>query len=270
MHAHFADSGLSTSYLDDPYPQIGLPQLPAAGSEAHFAILRDWLDECDQHHANCKLLKDSSMRLPTRLVDVGQEGDAGVRLYETKFDDELEYLALSHPWGPQTSTHFCTYPDSLNRHLKGIMIQDLPPTFQDAVMVTRSLKHRYLWIDSICIIQGSRGDFNQEAKHMQAIFRQAYCVLAASCAEGQQHGFIKPRYQRSCLKLQQDPSRPPIYACDFIDNFQQHALDSPLNKRGWVLQERALARRTIFFTDKQTYWECGAGVRCETRKKMNK
>ncbi|KAG6359198.1 hypothetical protein INS49_012718 [Diaporthe citri] len=34
--------------------------------------------------------------------------------------------------------------------------------------------------------------------------------------------------------------------------------------------ERALARRTIFFTEKQTYWECGTGVRCETAMNMNK
>lgn len=148
-------------------------------------------------------------------------------------------------------------------------MKDLPLTFQDAVTVTRNLNHRYLWIDSICIVQGPEGDFNEEAKHMEATFCQAYCVLAASCAEGQQYGFMKPRDQRRCLKIRQS-FRPSIYACDFIDNFQQHALDSHLNKRGWVLQERALARRTIFFTDKQTYWECGAGVRCETTMKMNK
>jgi len=43
-----------------------------------------------------------------------------------------------------------------------------------------------------------------------------------------------------------------------------------MNKRGWVLQERALACRTIYFTAQQTYWECGGGVRCETLTKMSK
>lgn len=183
----------------------------------------------------------------------------------------LEYLALSHPWGPDRSSHFCTYPDNLGHHLDGILLEDLPQTFQDAVETTRRLKQKYLWIDSICIVQGPNGDFNEQAKHMEGIFRQAYCVLAASCAKGQKDGFLKPRDQRTCLKIHQHLSdRPPIYACDFIDNFQQHALESHLSKRGWVLQERALARRTIFFTGKQTYWECGAGVRCETTMKMNK
>lgn len=240
-------------------------------SETHFTILRDWLKECDEKHENCRPLKSPSVGLPTRLIDVGEPGGSEVRLYETKGCDEFEYLALSHPWGPKWSFHFCTYPENLGHHLRGILLKDLPQTFQDAVKVTRGLKHRYLWIDSICIIQGPNGDFNEQAKHMEGIFRHAYCVLAASCARDQQDGFLKPRDERRCLKLHQNtPGRVPVYACEFIDNFQQQALDSQLNKRGWVLQERALARRTIFFTEKQTYWECGAGVRCETGMTLNK
>lgn len=270
----FEDPGLSMSDPTNSWPQIGLPRLSLVGSEAQSTILRDWLQECDENHEDCKLLRNPSVRLPTRLIDVGGTGGTGgtgVRLYETKLDDVLEYLALSHPWGPDHSLHFCTYPENLARHRQGIPLGDLPQTYQDAVEVTRSLNQRYLWIDSICIVQGPNGDFNEQAKHMEGIFRQAYCVLAASCAKGQQDGFMKPRDERACLKIQQHISgRPPIYACGFIDNFQQHALDSHLNKRGWVLQERALARRTIFFTKKQTYWECGAGVCCETTMNMNK
>lgn len=259
------------SDLTDTWPQIGLPRLPPVGSEAHFDIIRDWLEECDKHHGNCKPLSSPRARLPTRLVDVGITGEPSVRLYETKYDDELQYLALSHPWGTHRSSQFCTYPENLDRHLQGILLKDLPQTFQDAVEATRCLNQRFLWIDSICIVQGPEGDFNEQAKNMGGIFRHAYCVLAASCAEGQHDGFMKPRDERTCLKIHQHLlERPPIYACEFIDNFQKHALDSHLSKRGWVLQERALARRTIFFTEKQTYWECGAGVRCETAMKMNK
>lgn len=268
---HLEGSGIGSDFADS-WPQLGLPRLPTVGSEAHSTILREWLKDCDQHHEDCRPLEDAyhaSVHMPTRLIDVGEKGETVVRLYETKVQDSFEYLALSHPWGPQSSTHFCTYPGNLARHLQGIRLRDLPPTFRDAVTITRNLNHRWLWIDSICIIQGPDGDFNQEAKRMEGIFRQACCVLAASCAKGQFDGFMKPRDERDCLRIRQS-GHPPMYACEFIDNFQQHALESHLNKRGWVLQERALARRTIFFTDKQTYWECGAGVRCETGRKMNK
>jgi hypothetical protein len=55
-----------------------------------------------------------------------------------------------------------------------------------------------------------------------------------------------------------------------MNDFKTHVLEGRLNKRRWVLQERALAHRTIFFTDRQTYWECGEGVKCETLTKMDK
>lgn len=104
---------------------------------------------------------------------------------------------------------------------------------------------------------------------MEDVFSQAYCVLAASSATGQSDGFLKPRETRQYLTIKQD-SRPPVYVCDYMDDFNKHVQGSYLNQRGWVLQERALARRSIYFTSKQSYWECGGGVRCETMTKMHK
>jgi hypothetical protein len=136
------------------------------------------------------------------------------------------------------------------------------------VTTTRELGLRYLWIDSICIIQGPDGDFAQEATRMEDVFSSAYCVLAASSGKGQQDGFLNPRKENDFLTFERGGK--PLYVCRFIDDFNANVLEGPLSKRGWVLQERALAHRTIFFTDSQTYWECGEGVRCETLSKMEK
>ncbi|KAG6354470.1 hypothetical protein INS49_004487 [Diaporthe citri] len=227
--------------------RIGLPQLPMAGTAAHFDIMRHWLLECDQNHTDCRSFNAPEKTLPTRLIDVGSEDSAFVKLYETQRNDKYDYIALSHPWGPESARNFCTFRGTLEQHKEGIEFNHLPITFQDA---------------------GPDGDFNNEAKRMEDVFSQAYCVLAASSAKGQHDGFLKPREQRRYLTFREHPL-PPIYVCEFMDNFQQHVLDSHLNKRGWVLQERVLARRTIYFTEKQTYWECGDGVRCETMTKMH-
>jgi hypothetical protein len=56
--------------------------------------------------------------------------------------------------------------------------------------------------------------------------------------------------------------------CEMIDDFNGDVVQGAMNKRGWVLQERALARRTIYFTESQTYFECGNGIRCETLGKL--
>ncbi|ROW13657.1 hypothetical protein VPNG_04583 [Cytospora leucostoma] len=259
------DPGSSTKPWPPSPLQIGLPKLPQVGSNSHYEILRHWLDDCDHDHPQCKPTSEVPC-LPTRLVYVGTRASPALRLYETKPGDNMKYLALSHPWG--SPPHYCTITTNIEKHKKGIIYDNLPTTFQHAVAATRGLGVQYLWIDSLCIIQGPDGDFQNEAKRMEDVFSQADCVLAASSAAGQWDGFLTPREARNYLKIQQN-DRPPVYLCDYIDDFNKHVRGSYLNQRGWVFQERALARRTIYFTSKQTYWECGGGVRCETMTKMH-
>jgi hypothetical protein len=125
---------------------------------------------------------------------VGDSASATISLYETQKDDSMKNIALSHPWG--VPPHFCTFTSNIEEHKQSIDFAKLPNTFQNAVSVTRELGYQYLWIDSICIIQGPDGDFNKEAKRMEDVFSSAYCVLAASSANGQSDGFLKKRYER--------------------------------------------------------------------------
>lgn len=135
---------------------------------------------------------DEDTRFPTRLLDVGtSDTEKTIRLWETQPWDTGSYVALSHPWGDPP--HVCTYTSNLAAHQAGISIADLPATFQHVVATTRALGIRYLWIDSICIVQGPDGDFKAEAERMERVFRGAYCVVAASCATDQRSGFLKPR-----------------------------------------------------------------------------
>ncbi|KAK0648663.1 hypothetical protein B0T16DRAFT_456125 [Cercophora newfieldiana] len=256
--------------------QIGLPRITKTDSPSHFSTLRHWISQCDSHHTDCNPLPTRPVHPPTRLIDVGTKDAPLVRLFETQRNARSDsssplapsipykYIALSHPWG--VAPHFCTYASTLAQHKQRIPIDgpDFPATFRDAITTTRELGVRYLWIDSICIVQGEDGDFDTESERMEDVFSSAYCVIAASSARGQRDGFLVGRKERQFLELSKG-----LYVCRFIDNFGDHVLDSPLSKRGWVLQERALARRTIYFTDWQAYWECGDGVRCETMTKVD-
>jgi hypothetical protein len=104
---------------------------------------------------------------------------------------------------------------------------------------------------------------------MEDVFSNAYCVLAASRANDQRDGFLGKREKRNYITFHPENDQP-FFVCEPIDNFNKDVIQGSLNKRGWVLQERALARRTIYFTETQTYFECGGGVRCETLAKMHK
>ena len=251
--------------------QLGFVGLPEAGCSTHLEVIKYWLSNCDRHHG-CKPLEHAAtgakLRLPTRLLDVGNHGDKSVRLWATTPNDSGEWIALSHRWGLQ---HLSTTPETLQAHLDGIQLSALPATFRDAVTVTRALGRRYLWIDSLCVIQGPGGDFNTEAKRMEDVYSGAYCVIAASCSADHFSGFLKQRNRRSYVGLcREGKGETPFYVCESIDNFKDHVLDGELNSRGWVLQEHALARRTLFFTEHQTYFECGKGVRCETSTNLSK
>jgi hypothetical protein len=70
----------------------------------------------------------------------------------------------------------------LDEFKAGILIDDLPQTFRDAVDVTRRLKVPYLWIDSLCIIQNTIEDWNKEALQMSAVYQHAICNVAATGA----------------------------------------------------------------------------------------
>ncbi|KAK0624149.1 heterokaryon incompatibility protein-domain-containing protein [Immersiella caudata] len=282
-------SSMSETALSDI--QIGFPNLQQVRDPMYFALLSRWLQDCNTNHPQCGRRKvwqsprsPAQALLPTRLIDVGQLSPNGekeseaVRLVETATFNGPEpltnasYIALSHPWGMGShNDHFCTTRQNLVSRIEhGMAVASLPDTLQDAVTITRALGVRYLWIDTICIIQGPDGDFNTEARLMETVFSFAYCVIAASRASGTSSGFLSPRRSPEFIALNTsiNPRSTVLYITSHLDDFQSDVIDGPLNKRGWVLQERALARRTIYFTASQTYFECGAGVRCETLAKM--
>jgi len=206
--------------------------------------------------------------MPTRVIDVGED-DKTVRLVLT---DEMRerYVALSHCWGELTEEEKakrCTTRENEERRAQWLPVTELPQTFQDAIIVTRKLGQQYLWIDSLCIIQGKGGDWDTESKKMEAVFKNAYCTIAATSAEDSNKGFLnRPPLEEKDSQYVKVPnsSHGKVYVCTSIDDFDGDVVEGVLNKRAWVLQERALSRRTIHFTKRQTYWECGGGVRCET------
>ncbi|UPK91894.1 hypothetical protein LCI18_002829 [Fusarium solani-melongenae] len=247
--------------------QTGFSKLPDAGSEAHFRVLREWIRNCDSTHHCVPKQRDF---IPSRLLHISHLDSGRVRLVERDgaLNQSVKYVALSHRWGlPDQGERFCTTSANIQGLKDGFKTSHLPKTFRDAVSVTQGLELEYLWIDSVCIVQDDAEDWHIESKLMEQVFSSAYCTLAASCASGTNDGFLKERPDRRCIPMTFGDAT--YYACENIDDFGTHVDQSELNQRGWVMQERALSRRTIYFVENQSYWECGGGVRCETMTKMN-
>ncbi|KAJ4387278.1 hypothetical protein N0V93_007867 [Gnomoniopsis smithogilvyi] len=257
------------SQLAVPFAKPGLPLLPEVASPEEFSLLKSLLHHCDEKHHCMKEQKYSKVpeRLPTRVIDVGRDGTNSIRLLDNTIEDSGitgRYIALSHCWGKAGDKgHFCTSKLNIEERKAHISYEELPASFQDAVRVTRSLGVRYLWIDSLCIIQGDDEDWATEAGRMEDVFSGAYCTIAASSAASSSVGFLGKRRPRDVIKLPMSGGTP-LYLAEDIDDFRADVENSGLSSRGWVFQERALSRRTIYFTSAQIYWECGNGVVCET------
>jgi hypothetical protein len=138
-------------------------------------VVKRWMENCTNVHEKCK--KDGLSQLPTRVLDVS---DDQVRLYESK--RELEpYLTLSHCWGK--TQIITTTTITKEERIKEIPWSSLSKTFQDAITVTRHLGFRYIWIDSLCIIQDDKHDWDMEAANMALVYKGSQLTIAATSSK---------------------------------------------------------------------------------------
>jgi hypothetical protein len=120
----------------------------------------------------------------------------------------------------------------------------------------RRLCMRYLWIDSLCIIQDRTEDWESESKTMATVYNRALFTLARQC-----DSTTSLRCIPDDNHLVSDPSiSPPIYARPAFTHLWDLRIENSerfqLAKRGWVYQERLLSPRTIHFSNKEILWEC--------------
>ncbi|GKU10369.1 unnamed protein product [Fusarium langsethiae] len=242
--------------------QISFPVLPAADDPWCFSLLRAWVERCDTSH-KCHRGKGE---LPTRLLKIGDNGaPANLWLVSGRTLNKAKYIALSHCWGETVLgkiPSYCTTKNNISARENGFSTDDLPATFQDAIEVTRQLGLQYLWIDSLCIIQGDEEDWAQEAGRMKNVYASAYCTLAATSARDSNSGFLKRTVNSQYIYVQDNLGRQ-IYVCSDPADFDTDVERAELNSRAWVVQERFLSCRTIHFGAHQMYWECGEEVYCE-------
>jgi hypothetical protein len=207
---------------------------------------------------------DEETELPTRVLAVGSLEAPDLRLYCSKKGERGKYIALSHCWGTdQEQQPLQTTKNELEIYQQGIDFNELPKTFKNAVTVAREIKVQYLWIDSLCIIQGKNSeDWETESQKMEQVFSSAYCTISATSAKNSHEGFFTIPKKKAVTIPDGENSQFVVCACTADKSFKQAVDDDGLlNTRGWVLQERALSRRTIHFTGSQIFWECGSVIR---------
>ena len=250
-------------FSDDPVIQYGIPASslpnesvnPALAST--FTVASRWLEECKTAHAECRIRKSF---LPTRLVDVGPpDGSETLKLVDTRqskigSETDLEYVTLSHCWG--LTEHITTTEATIERRKVGIAFSELNRTFQDAVLVTRALGFRYIWIDSLCIVQDSARDWEKESSLMGSVYSSGAINIAADAAEDGDQGFLsKKRPSRFPYSLVDEKLHGTLYT---KPSKRQRWMEysGNLRRRAWVFQEYNLSARSIRYGLNGLIWEC--------------
>lgn len=175
----------------------------------------------------------------------------------------MEYCVLSHRWGASSTAHNLT-SSNIDQYKRAIAVAQLPKSFRDAIAITRSLHIPYLWIDSLCIIQDSREDWERESQKMDSVFEGSTCTIAAAGAEDSDQGCFSDRDPLSISKCRLKGT--PWYICsgkDSILDIQEATKVTPLSHRGWIFQERLLSPRTLSFGKRGIFWHCARGAATE-------
>ncbi|KAJ3531719.1 hypothetical protein NM208_g8757 [Fusarium decemcellulare] len=227
-------------------------------------LIKGFLAGCSRNH-ECVLPEAD---LPTRVLDL----------------DEL--IMHQHPLRTTLGT--------ILQHQRGIPASSLPRTFQQAVRLCLEFGIRYLWIDSLCIIQDDPADWEAEADKMDRVYANAWLTVAASSSKGADSGFLTSEQPSQTYISAESRStgmyelrhpnvripfpvegslKTPVYASlewmppSFrrypsiydVGNFGVYVDpvgDEPLNQRGWTLQERFLSPRVVHFASDQVYFQC--------------
>lgn len=163
----------------------------------------------------------------------------------------------------------------MHDHFGRIAWESIPLLYQDTIRLAWRLGIEYIWIDSLCIIQNDPDDWAQEAGRMQHVYGNSWLTVAATsnpdCCSGildsphSEETGVRFASFHDCIEwsgvTRQDQAFSWIAVPRDINECEDDKHENgncrwPLLTRGWVLQERLLSPRILYFTAAGLLWSC--------------
>jgi len=259
-------------------PLTGPDEVPISdhtSSEDVFQLAKSWIERCDRSH-DCSNIGSKDPWYPTRLIDMEsacnpETCEGLVRMVETKREPKLQgphkvrYVTLSHCWGGVDFIRLMN--GTIARFQRGISVEELPQTFQEAIIFSRRLDVQYIWIDSLCIKQDDTQDWLYESAQMDQVYNNSYCNISATASANSFEGLFRERDPQQywvdevevrTVGVPYRTTTQEFERCAILDlSFWEQNVDiAPVNTRSWVLQERLMAPRVLHFCQDQIAFEC--------------
>ncbi|KAM3081156.1 hypothetical protein ACMFMF_003072 [Clarireedia jacksonii] len=226
-----------------------------------FQLAQEWLHGCESYHSCSSTFTSLTgpYRTPAtfRCVDVEN-------MCIVQPPAQCRYLTLSYVWGAgkkfvtlQENIQELSQPGGLNSHLPR-----LSSTIRDAIEFTRWLGEKYIWIDSLCILQDGGEEKLAALNDMGLVYSQALLMICAaddSCLADGLHGVSVPRMVKQYTR-----EIAPGFTLTAQFNYEAFLEMSVYNSRGWTYQEEQFSPRMLLFINDQLFFRCSQSVCTET------
>jgi len=233
------------------------------------ALIKSWLDLCRYHHnEHCQDKYEGTEEFEKMLGEsyfgvldvVNMQLCVLPHLRRGNSFTHEPFVALSYVWGqPEAGKPqpYVTLRENILLHQNHGGLQGAYPNFpkaiKEAIDLVPRLGMRFIWIDSLCIVQDSFRSWNLNARRMHMIYGFASLTICAADGEDSSTG-LEAMYADSANQIQGNCapgvtlmiSRPPETAIR----------GSRWNQRAWTFQERLLSRRCVIFAEKRVYFQC--------------
>ena len=219
-------------------------------------VIRGWISTCERYHgSSCRRIYNATkiaQHHPNMLIDTWRKCLTKITIVES-------YVALSYVWGnaPNLKTLQANVQDfqiagSLGREDIACRI---PRCIQDAIALTELLHQRYLWVDSLCIVQDDEKISHCEITRMASIYANAALTIVAAGGEDASYGLpgirgvSRPRNHPQQVAQLSNGSR-------ILKYYPPELMEATWSQRGWTFQENLLSQRKLIFCGDSIMWNC--------------
>ncbi|OCL12260.1 HET-domain-containing protein, partial [Glonium stellatum] len=174
-----------------------------------------------------------------------------------KAPKSCRYIALSYLWGGASvfKAFRQNFPQLQVENSLSFECESLPRIIKDAMYLVAAIGERYVWIDSICIIQDDDEDKALQISAMGGIYSSALLTVVAGAGSDANAGLLGVH----SLKRKQFQHIEIVQGMELVNRMPdlwKSMDDCPWASRGWTYQERKLSRRLLVFTENQAYFNC--------------
>ena len=175
----------------------------------------------------------------------------------TRLPPKARYVALSYTWGGELPFRSLLENVRKLQAPRGIekILGSLPRTLRDTIELVRALGERYLWVDSICIVQDSLKSWELNASVMDLVYGNAFFTVCAADGDKPSTGLHGMNPQQRHFSQHMEDYAPGVrLMVSFLA--ESYIQNSAWNTRGWTFQERLLSKRCLIFTDSRVFFQC--------------